>query len=586
MKTFAAVCALRNNNVDLANPTHDSTTASTLPSAMSVPEHNVFDALAVGVFALDEQYIVRAWNERLSEWTGLSANALIGTDIRLWFGHLRANDFGDAFRALWQSQEVVNFEGFPSIIPSYAYGNVRRVENASARLYKAADGKTYALFTLQDITPQAEEIEHFKTSIVEIEEIWRNDEEIRILNEELEKRVGESTDELGQLNQQLTKEITIRKQVEEAFRHSEQLLSLIFENAAVGLALLHQNGRYIRINQMFCRMFGFNVEELLGKHFAYLYDEEERFTATERWNDIIFGDMGVLSGERHFQLRNGSEIDIYFTTVRFTTADGDIRVITTGTDITGIKRAQEEMRLALEREQELNKLKANFVTAVSHEFRTPLTVIFSSSEILQAQTNMAEDKRNKMHFQIERSVKRMTELLDEVVFIERSMKERTVAFPRPTNIHKLMYDIVRETEVFDQNSHIINPEFTGFQGDIEETNSAFMISLDAGLVRSIVSHLLTNALKFSPPGTMVELEVRYTPTALILRFTDEGIGIPEREKPSIYDLFFRGSNVGMAQGTGMGLTIVKRCVNAHLGNITCESRLGEGTTFTVQIPLE
>lgn len=552
---------------------------------MSVPEHNAFDALAVGILALDEGYIVRAWNARLTEWTGLEANALIGTDIRLWFGHLRANDFGDAFRAIWQTKEMVSLEGFPSIVPSYAHGSVRRVEIASARLYTAINGEVYAVFTLQDITPQAEEIEHFKTSIVEIEEIWRNDEEIRLLNEELEKRVGERTEELGQLNTTLTKEINVRRQVEEAFRHSEQLLSLIFENAAVGLALLHQNGRYIRLNQMFCRMFGFSVEELLGKHFAYLYDEEERFTAMERWNDIIYGESGVLSGERHFQLRNGSEMDIYFTTVRFTTVDGEARVITTGTDITGIKRAQEEMRLALEREQELNKLKANFVTAVSHEFRTPLTVIFSSSEILHVQTGMAEEKRNKMHFQIERSVKRMTELLDEVVFIERSMKERTIAFPRPTNAYKLIYDILHETQVFDQNNHTIALSFVGFEGEAKETNPTFMIPLDVGLMRSIVSHLLANALKFSPIGQTVRAEIEYTTSALILRFADEGIGIPEREIPSIYDLFFRGSNIGMTQGTGMGLTIVKRCVDAHLGTISCESRLDEGTTFTVQIPL-
>ena len=552
---------------------------------MSAPEHNVFDALAVGIFALDEAYIVRAWNARLSEWTGLSANALIGTDIRLWFGHLRANDFGDAFRAIWQSKEMVNLEGLPSLIPSFSHGNIRRVESASARLYTATNGKVYALFTLQDITPQAEEIEHFKTSMVEIEEIWRNDEEIRILNEELEKRVGERTEELGRLNFELNKEITIRKQVEEAFRHSEQLLSLIFENAAVGLALLHQNGRYIRINQMFCRMFGFTVEELLGKHFAYLYDEEERFTAAERWNDIIYGEAGILSGERHFQLRNGSEMDIYFTTVRFQTTNGEIRVITTGTDITGIKRAQEEMRLALEREQELNKLKANFVAAVSHEFRTPLTVIFSSSEILQTQASMAEEKRSKMHFQIERSVKRMTELLDEVVFIERSMKERTIAFPRPVNVYKFIHDIVREIEVFDQSAHSITLAFTGFEGDMTEANPVFILPLDIGLMRSIATHLLTNALKFSSPGTKVAIEIHRTRAALVMRFADEGIGIPERDRSSIYDLFFRGSNISITQGTGMGLSIVKRCVDAHQGTISCESRLDEGTTFTVEIPL-
>ena len=552
---------------------------------MTTIEQRLFEALAVGIFALDEHYIVRAWNARLTEWTGLEASALVGTDIRLWFGHLRTNDFGDALRAIWQTGEMVSLDGLPSVIPSFVQGSTRRVEIASARMYLTADHETVALFTLQDITPQAQELEHFKTSIVEIEEIWRNDEEIRILNEELEKRVGERTDELGKLNQELTKEIAVRKQVEEAFRHSEQLLSLIFENAAVGLALLHQNGRYIRLNQMFCRMFGFSIDELLGKHFAYLYDEDDRKTAIERWNELINGEAGILDGERHFHLRSGKELDIYFTSVRFVTADGEARVITTGTNITDIKHAQEEMRLALAREQELNKLKANFVTAVSHEFRTPLTVIFSSSEILQVQPNMPQEKRDKMHFQIERSVKRMTELLDEVVFIERSMRERTIAFPRPTNIYKLVSDILAETEVFDRDSHVLAVEYHGFSGEISTSNPALFVPLDVGLVRSIIAHLLANALKFSSTGKTVRLDIEHTADALLIRVADQGIGIPDDEQASIYDLFFRASNVGMAQGTGMGLTIVRRCVDAHSGTILCESHVGKGTMFHVRIPL-
>lgn len=552
---------------------------------MTQAEHHAFNALPVGVFALDKQYTVRVWNLRMTEWTGLEAGALVGTDIRLWFSHWRANDFRDALQAIWQTKELVNLDSLPSAIPSYVHGSKQRIQTTTARLYTAADGESVVLFTLQDITPQVQEIEHIKTSMVEIKESWRNDEEIRILNEELEKRVEERTEELARLNTALTKEITVRKQVEEAFRHSEHLLSLIFENAAVGLALLHQNGRYIRLNQTFCRIFEFSVEELLGKHFAYLYHEDDRIAATERWEQIIYGESGVLSGDRHFKLRSGREVDIYFTTVRFITTDGETRVITTGTDITEIKRAEEEMRLSLVREQELNKLKANFVTAVSHEFRTPLTVIFSSSEILQAQPNLAKEKRDKMYFQIERSVKRMTELLDEVVFVERSMRERTVAFPRPTNIFKLVSDVIAETEIFDREQHFVNVQYIGFDGEPSLANPTLMLSIDAGLLRPVITHLLTNALKFSPTESPIRITVERTQKDLRITVKDKGIGIPEPEQPYIYDLFFRASNVGLTQGTGMGLTIVKRCVDAHGGVVMCDSHLTAGTVFRVQIPL-
>ena len=542
---------------------------------ISALEHTAFNAIGAGVFVLDRDYAVCAWNACLSRWTGLEADALLGTDIRLWFPHLRSNDFGDALRAVWQTPEQIELEGFPHLIPCYVKGGVLRVERVFATLYAPAGGATYALFTLHDVTEPTLELEDFKTSLVEIEELWRNDEEIRILNEELEKRVEERLVELDRVNRELAKEITIRKQAEEAFRQSEQLLSYIFENAAIGLALLHENGRYIRLNQTFCQMFGFKPEELLGKHFASLYGEEERAAATERWDDIIRGEERVLRGERHFQLRDGSEIIIYFTTVRFQSADGEIRVITTGTDITDIKRAQEEIRIALAREQELNKQKANFVTAVSHEFRTPLTVILSSSEILQHNTAMPPEKRDKMHNQIERSVRRMTELLDEVVFIERSMRERSLAYPRPVRLRALLEDVVSERRLFDRHEHEITLEAPDF--DAPDATA----QLDEGLTRTVVAHLLSNALKFSPAGSTVRLSAAKRGEATEIRCADDGVGIPEADAPFIYDLFFRASNAGSTQGAGMGLAIVKRCVEAHWGMITFEQSPTGGSVFTV-----
>jgi PAS domain S-box-containing protein len=547
---------------------------------ISALEHTAFNAIGAGVFVLDRDYVVCAWNDCLSRWTGLEANALLGTDIRLWFPHLRSNDFGDALRAVWQTPEQIELEGFPHLIPCYVKSGVLRFQRVFATLYApAADGASYALFTLHDVTEPTLELEEFKTSLVEIEELWRNDEEIRILNEELEKRVEERLVELDRVNRELAKEVTIRKQAEEAFRHSEQLLSYIFENAAIGLALLHENGRYIRLNQTFCQMFGFQPEELLGKHFASLYGEEERVAATERWNDIVHGEERVLRGERRFQLRDGSEIIIYFTTVRFQITDGERRVITTGTDITDIKRAQEEIRLALAREQELNKQKANFVTAVSHEFRTPLTVILSSSEILQHSPAMPPEKRDKMHNQIERSVRRMTELLDEVVFIERSMRERSLAFPKPVRLKAMLEDVVAEWRLFDNNAHDIALDAPDF--DAPEATA----QLDESLARTIVSHLLSNALKFSPAGSTVRLSAAKRGEATEIRCADDGFGIPEADAPFIYDLFFRASNAGSRQGAGMGLAIVKRCVEAHWGTITYEQSSSDGSlngsVFTV-----
>ena len=169
-------------------------------------------------------------------------------------------------------------------------------------MMQTPEGTSLLVLTLQDISAPIQEIDHLKTSMDEIAELWRNDEEIRILNEELEKRVGERTEELAHLNRELNKEILIRKEAEQSFRHSEQFLSLLVDSVDVGIALLHRSGRYIRLNPRFCAMFGYKPEELLGKHFAILYNGDERQDATERMNQFIEDE-----NERQLHGDNGAE---------------------------------------------------------------------------------------------------------------------------------------------------------------------------------------------------------------------------------------------------------------------------------------
>jgi signal transduction histidine kinase len=108
--------------------------------------------------------------------------------------------------------------------------------------------------------------------------------------------------------------------------------------------------------------------------------------------------------------------------------------------------------------------------------------------------------------------------------------------------------------------------------------------VDATLFRSIVTNLLANALKFSAPRTSVLITIDIKETALMLKIRDNGIGIPEADRANVFDLFYRAANVGIIQGTGMGLTIVKRSVDAHKGTISIDSELEKGTTMTVVLP--
>ncbi|TAE31183.1 MAG: PAS domain S-box protein [Candidatus Kapaibacterium sp.] len=546
---------------------------------MTIQERSSFDMLCVGVLALDRNYTVHIWNAQLVEWTQLGAQALLGEDIRPWFETVQSAEFQRAFEDYWVHPHIETFAAFERLIPCRLQGDTFRVLHPLARRMRTSDGTEILVLTLQDITAPMMEIDHLKSSLGEIAELWRNDEEIRILNEELEKRVGERTEELERLNRELSREVLVRKEAELSFRQSEQFLSLVVESVDVGIALLHHSGRYIRLNPKFCDMFGYKADDLLGKHFSVLYKESDRREASERLVRFVANDHErQMHGERHFITWSGKEFYLYFTTVKFIMPNNDMFLITTAIDITELRRAQEETRIALQREQELNKLKANFVTVVSHEFRTPMTVIYSSSEILQASAlKMVEEKRQKLHFQIQRSVRRMTELLDEVVFIERSMKENIIAFLRPTDVYKLCNEAIKETLVFDSNDHIIETEFL-------PDPAQMLVPADSVLLRSIISNLLSNALKFSSSRSTVKLRVEVADGALLLEVRDNGIGIPPENYAHVYDLFYRGNNVGVLQGTGMGLTIVKRSVDAHRGTIRFESELGQGTTFFIRLP--
>ncbi len=546
---------------------------------MTAQERSSFDLLCVGVLALDRNYTVHIWNAQLVEWTQLGAQALLGEDIRPWFETLQTPEFQRAFEDYWAQPHIETFAAFERLIPCRLQGDAFRILHPLARTMRSSEGAEILVLTLQDITAPMMEIDNLKSSLGEIAELWRNDEEIRILNEELEKRVGERTEELERLNRELSREVLIRKEAELSFRQSEQFLSLVVDSVDVGIALLHRSGRYIRLNPKFCAMFGYKADDLLGKHFSLLYKEHERQEATDRLARFVESDdERQMHGERHFVTWSGKEFYLYFTTVKFIMPNNDMFLITTALDITDLRRAQEETRIALQREQELNKLKANFVTVVSHEFRTPMTVIYSSSEILQASApKMIEEKRNKLHFQIQRSVRRMTELLDEVVFIERSMKENIVAFLRSTDVYKLCNEAIKETLVFDSNDHILETEFL-------PDPAQMLVPADATLLRSLITNLLANALKFSPPRSTVRLRVEVSEGALLLEIQDNGIGISTEDYAHVYELFYRGNNVGVLQGTGMGLTIVKRCVDAHRGTIRFESELGKGTTFYISLP--
>ncbi|MGL5033380.1 MAG: ATP-binding protein, partial [Microcystaceae cyanobacterium] len=250
-------------------------------------------------------------------------------------------------------------------------------------------------------------------------------------------------------------------------------------------------------------------------------------------------------------------------------------------DITHLKEAEQTMQVALEQERELGELRSRFISMASHEFRTPLSIISSSTEIIQKYHERLTPEKQATHFQrIQTSVHHMTRLLDDVLLVSRAEANKLPFNPTEENIKDFCTQLVEELQV-GNNEHQIR--FTA-KAKGPASPQKWQITFDAKLIRQILTNLLINAIKYSPQGGEVELKLNRAAGQTIFQVKDNGIGIPPEDFARLFTPFHRAHNVGTIQGTGLGLTIIQKCVELHNGTIKIESKIGVGTCFTVTIP--
>jgi signal transduction histidine kinase len=246
-------------------------------------------------------------------------------------------------------------------------------------------------------------------------------------------------------------------------------------------------------------------------------------------------------------------------------------------DITERKRVEADIRTALEKEKELNELKSRFITMASHEFRTPLATILSSTELLQHYSYKWSEEKKLQHFQrIQAAVKHMTGLLNDVLLIGKAEAGKLQFNPTVINLSQFCRELVEEMQLTASDYRIV------FRNQVDSLTDCMM---DEKLLRHILSNLLSNAIKYSTQGSTVSFELVCEQGDAVFRIQDQGIGIPVADQAQLFNSFHRASNVGTISGTGLGLAIVKKSVDFHGGNITFESEVGEGTAFIVTLPL-
>lgn len=248
------------------------------------------------------------------------------------------------------------------------------------------------------------------------------------------------------------------------------------------------------------------------------------------------------------------------------------------TEIAERERAEAEVRKILAAEQALNELKSRLVSTISHEYRTPLAVILTSTELLKRYSDrLSDEKKDTYLSRIQAAVRQLSLLVEEVLTFGKAEAGELPFHPVPLDLVEFCDRLVEEQRLLASDRHVI--EFTPNSPELQA-------QLDEQLMRHIVINLLSNAIKYSPKGGLVEVSLRQEEHTIHLQVRDQGIGIPAADRPYLFGSFFRASNVGSIPGTGMGLSIVKKSVELHGGEIAIDSEEAVGTTVTVTLPID
>jgi PAS domain S-box-containing protein len=242
-----------------------------------------------------------------------------------------------------------------------------------------------------------------------------------------------------------------------------------------------------------------------------------------------------------------------------------------------LRHSEQELRRAYEKEKELSELKSRFVSMASHEFRTPLSAILSSADLIEAYTQETQqDKRTRHTTRIKASVATLTGILND--FLSLSKLEEGKVGVQPVQFQ--LFEFIDET----------TEEITGLlkpgQKIIKDLpKDDLSLYLDKKVLKNILFNLISNAIKYSDSNTNIDCQLLVRQHMLHIAVKDQGIGIPKEEQQHVFTRFFRAHNAENIQGTGLGLNIVKRYVELMGGNINFESDLGLGTTFRCVIPI-
>lgn len=409
------------------------------------------------------------------------------------------------------------------------------------------------------------------------------------LNAHLEEKVKEGSQSLALTVEQLGNQIKETERKDAELERVNTFLNNIWNHAGAIIFVCDKDGTVQFFNPAAENWLGYSASEVIGKKKITEFHLEselaakaaELSAATRKPVKPGFELFTVAANlqmgnnqEWHYVRSDGSNffVSLNITPLKDTYSDTS-GYLGIAIDISEKKNAETELLAALDKEKELNELKSRFVSMASHEFRTPLSAVLSSAYLLSRYVKTEEQAQREKHIQrIVSSVTSLTEILNDFLSVGKIEEGNINVNYREYDITAQMKEITQEVQHLLKKGQVIRYDHVG---------KKCIVYLDSSMMRHITINLLSNAIKFSGEQSEINLVTELKGKKMTLSVQDHGLGIPEEDIDKLSKRFFRSSNVTNIQGTGLGLHIVSKYAELMNGQVKCESKLGEGTKFTI-----
>lgn len=373
----------------------------------------------------------------------------------------------------------------------------------------------------------------------------------------------------------------------------------LFNHASMGIVVVNSEGAIQSVNPFALKLFGYMAEEIINKPIEVLIPKRYHHKHVNHREGYIHNPKSRPMGvgmDLYAVKKDGTEFPVEVSLGNYQ-SNGSANAIAFISDISVRKKAEadiaklndeleatvqertkalketlRQLEIALEKEKELGELKTRFVSMASHEFRTPLSTVLSSTYLIEKYANTDEQPKREKHLQrIVSSVKMLTDILNDFLSVGKIEEGKIQVKPTQFNIQEFIIAVIKEI-----NNNLKNQQKIHYQ---HKGNTD--VVMDTSLLKHIVMNLISNASKFSPEKSSIEIRTDSRDGNLILLVKDYGIGISKEDQKHLMERFFRGTNAGNIQGTGLGLHIIAKYAELMNGKIEYNSELGKGTEFII-----